>query len=279
MENRNVTEEAKEQFIEDYQDKEGYLCCGKCHTRKEMEIILPFLDGTGESSHRRVGVLCKCESERIEQEKEEIALREHQQTVKRLQSVCFKSQAKTKQTFELATKLPVEILEKAQSFVENWEEMKRENTGLLFWGDVGTGKSYTAACIANALMEQEVPVLMRNMGDFMSGDFEEREELCRSIASYGLVILDDLGMERGTEYGLETAFRVIDARCESRRPTIITTNLTLQDLKNPKDLMHQRIYDRVLEMCTPICFSGESVREDIHKNKKNILQRIFRGGR
>lgn len=170
-------------------------------------------------------------------------------------------------------------MEKAHSYVDNWQEMKRENTGLLFWGDVGTGKSFTAACIANALMEQEVSVLMRNMGDFMSGDFEEREELCRSIASYGLVILDDLGMERGTEYGLETAFRVIDARCESGKPTIITTNLSLQDLKTPKDLMHQRIYDRVLEMCTPICFSGESLREEIHKNKKSILQRIFRGGR
>ena len=132
MENRNVTEEANEQFIEDYQDKEGYLCCGKCHTRKERDIFLPFFDGTGESSRHRVGVLCKCESERIEQEKEEIALREHQQIVKRLQSVCFKSQAKTKQTFELATKIPEEILEKTQSFVDNWQEMKRENTGLLF---------------------------------------------------------------------------------------------------------------------------------------------------
>lgn len=279
MENRNDMEEISENLTEDYHDEEGYLCCGKCHTRKEREIILPFLDGTGQSYHRRVGVLCKCQEERCDQEEKEMAMREHRQAVKRLQSVCFKSQAKTKQTFEAATRIPEEILEKAHSYVDNWQEMKRENTGLLFWGDVGTGKSFTAACIANALMEQEVSVLMRNMGDFMSGDFEEREVLCRSIASYGLVILDDLGMERGTEYGLETAFRVIDARCESGKPTIITTNLSLQDLKNPKDLMHQRIYDRVLEMCTPICFSGESLREEIHKNKKSILQRIFRGGR
>ena len=279
MENRNDMEEISENLTEDYHDEEGYLCCGKCHTRKEREIILPFLDGTGQSYHRRVGVLCKCQEERCDQEEKEMAMREHRQAVKRLQSVCFKSQAKTKQTFEAATRIPEEILEKAHSYVDNWQEMKRENTGLLFWGDVGTGKSFTAACIANALMEQEVSVLMRNMGDFMSGDFEEREELCWSIASYGLVILDDLGMERGTEYGLETAFRVIDARCESGKPTIITTNLSLQDLKTPKDLMHQRIYDRVLEMCTPICFSGESLREEIHKNKKSILQRIFRGGR
>lgn len=279
MENRNDMEEISENLTEDYHDEEGYLCCGKCHTRKEREISLPFLDGTGQSYHRRVGVLCKCQEERCDQEEKEMAMREHRQAVKRLQSVCFKSQAKTKQTFEAATRIPEEILEKAHSYVDNWQEMKRENTGLLFWGDVGTGKSFTAACIANALMEQEVSVLMRNMGDFMSGDFEEREELCRSIASYGLVILDDLGMERGTEYGLETAFRVIDARCESGKPTIITTNLSLQDLKTPKDLMHQRIYDRVLEMCTPICFSGESLREEIHKNKKSILQRIFRGGR
>ena len=81
--------------------------------------------------------------------------------------------------------------------------MKKTNTGFLLWGDSGNGKTHTAACIANALMEKEVSVLMRNMSYFLNAGFEDREEFIRDVQRYGLLIIDDLGMERGTEYGLE----------------------------------------------------------------------------
>ena len=43
----------------------------------------------------------------------------------------------------------------AKQYVEHWDEVKKKGMGMLLWGDVGTGKSYMAACIANALLEQE----------------------------------------------------------------------------------------------------------------------------
>ena len=55
-------------------------------------------------------------------------------------------------------------------------------------------------------------------------------------------------------------YRVINARYESGKPTIFTTNLSLQDLMNPQDMAHKRIYDRVLEMTIPIQFTGPNVR-------------------
>ena len=58
-------------------------------------------------------------------------------------------------------------------------------------------------------------------------------------------------MERGTEYGLEQVFNVIDSRYRSGKPLIVTTNLTLDDLHNPEDTAHSRIYDRLLSMCVP----------------------------
>ncbi len=48
-------------------------------------------------------------------------------------------------------------------------------------------------------------------------------------------------MERGTEYGLEQVFNVIDSRYRSGKPLIVTTNLTLDDLHNPEDTAHSRI--------------------------------------
>ena len=75
-------------------------------------------------------------------------------------------------------------------------------------------------------------------------------------------IIDDLGVERSTEYAMEQMFFVIDSRYRSRRPMIITTNLKLSELKNPPDLVHARIYDRILERCAPILFDGKNFREE-----------------
>ena len=61
---------------------------------------------------------------------------------------------------------------------------------------------------------------------------------------------------------MEQMFFVIDSRYRSRRPMITTTNLKLAELKNPPDLAHARIYDRILERCAPILFAGKNCREE-----------------
>ncbi len=61
---------------------------------------------------------------------------------------------------------------------------------------------------------------------------------------------------------MEQMFTVVDSRYRSRKPMIITTNLTLEEIKNPPDLAHARIYDRILERCAPILFSGKNFRKE-----------------
>lgn len=82
-------------------------------------------------------------------------------------------------------------------------------------------------------------------------------------------------MERDTSYGLEQLYNVIDSRYRSKKPLIVTTNLTLQELQNPEDTAHSRIYDRVLEMCVPIYFSGGSYRKETAQNKLEHLEKIL----
>ncbi len=77
-----------------------------------------------------------------------------------------------------------------------------------------------------------------------------------------LLVIDDLGVERSTEYAMEKMFTVIDSRYRSRKPLIVTTNLKLEEIKNPPDLTHARIYDRILERCAPVLFSGKNFREE-----------------
>jgi len=156
-------------------------------------------------------------------------------------------------------------MKKARNFVDHWEEFRQSGTGLLLWGSVGTGKSFIAGCIANALLDKGVPVLMTNFArllnrltHFHSGD---RTTYIDSLNRYPLLIIDDRGIERNSEFAREQVFSLIDSRCRSGLPMIVTTNLTLDEMRNPADLARARIYDRVLERCMPIRVNDQNIRE------------------
>ena len=87
------------------------------------------------------------------------------------------------------------------------------------------------------------------------------------------MIIDDLGVERNSEYALEIIFSVIDRRIRSGRPLIITTNLPLKEIKSETMLDKRRIYDRILEMCTPMYVGGTSKREMIASMKMRSEER------
>jgi DNA replication protein DnaC len=172
------------------------------------------------------------------------------------------------------------LMPKARKYVQKWDEFKAEDIGLLLFGNVGTGKSFFAGCIANALLDQGIPVLMTSFPKILNtlGTLysDERNTYISSLNEYDLLIIDDLGSERETDYALEQIYSVIDARYRSRKPLIITTNLSLQEMKNyayGNDLRYARIYDRVLEKCQPIAFTGKNYR---HSNAKDAYKKAVR---
>ena len=109
----------------------------------------------------------------------------------------------------------------------------------------------------------------------LAASYKDRNEYISRLCSFPLLILDDFGMERGTEYGLEQVYNVIDSRYRSGKPLIVTTNLTLEELQNPEDTAHKRIYDRVTEMCTPVCFSGVNFRREKAQEKMERLKKLM----
>ena len=256
---------------EDYTGEDGLLYCGKCHTPKQFRMTAPPMEG------RILPCPCQCEKERQEQEAAEQEAQRRRQAVADLKHKGFTDPAMRGWTFANDNgKCPQ--MKHARFYVEHWEQMKMENIGYLLWGGVGTGKSYFAGCIANALMEQEVAVRMTNFAlilNDLTASFEGRNEYISRLCRAPLLILDDFGMERGTEYGLEQVYNVIDSRYRSRRPLIVTTNLSLQDLQHPQDTAHARIYDRLLEMCAPIRFSGENFRRATAQDKLARLKNLM----
>ena len=98
--------------------------------------------------------------------------------------------------------------------------------------------------------------------------------LWTSLCRYPLLIIDDFGMERGTEYALEQIYNIVDSRYRSRKPLIVTTNLTLDEIRHPQDTAHARIYDRLLEMCVPISCIGVSFRKENRTGEAGTAESI-----
>ena len=166
-------------------------------------------------------------------------------------------------------------LAKARGYAQNWDEFKKAGIGLLLFGNVGTGKSYAAGCITNALIDRLESVLFVGMSDVvnrMQGNFgADRDSYMTSLMRPELLILDDLGAERNTSFGKERVFDVINRRRLTGKPMIITTNIPIVTMQKAASLDERRIYDRILEVCVPIRFDGENFRRG---NAKHNLEKV-----
>ena len=145
--------------------------------------------------------------------------------------------------------------------------------------DLFTLVTYTAACIANALLEKELKVKMTNFGTIFDDLYKEddKTEYIRALCRCDLLIIDDLSTERDTPFALECAFKVVDERYRQGKPLIITTNLSVEEMKTAKRIDYQRIYDRILYMCTPVKMTGDNLRIKKRKIKYRDAAKLLKG--
>lgn len=243
---------------DEYIVNDGLIYCSKCHTPRQKR-----LEVSGKTIEPRC--MCACQTEDYDRREQERKHREFLDMVAKNRSIGLPDPGLRKHTFENDLGYNPKQIRMAKRYVQHWEEMQKNSTGLLLWGDVGTGKSFIAGCIANALLDKGVPVIMTNFArllnkltDMYAGD---RNAYIDSFKRYPLMIIDDLGVERNSEFAREQVFSVIDSRYRSELPMIVTTNLTLEELQHPEDLSRSRIYDRVLERCLPIRINDQNIRE------------------
>lgn len=259
---------------ETHYEKDGHIYCKTCNERIDGRSI-PMLD-------KKLMIIrnaCKCDRERKEQEE----LREKQIEQNRLRQNCFISKNQIAYTFDnIDENTDKDIIKKVKNYVKYFEEMRKDNVGLLLYGNVGSGKTYIACSIANAIItEYSYKVKMRNfaqiLNDLQKGGFNlDRNEYIEQITSPTLLILDDFGIERNTEYALEQIYNVINARYLKARPTIITTNINFKDIeKEQEDIMLGRIYSRIIEMCLPLRVTGLDRRKIQSKEKLKKAQNLI----
>ncbi len=257
---------------------DNLLYCILCHTPIEKRIERQLEGKYSIFKDGKYSVPCKCRSEQITKRREQDEKLRHEKAVESLKNQGFKDRKMIEWTFKNDNGTTPNI-STAKKYVENFAKMKDDNIGLLLWGDVGTGKSFFASCIANSLIEQEIRVIMTNFAYVLNELLDlqtNKNEYINTLNRNTLVIIDDFGAERNTPYALEQLYNVIDSRYTSNKPLIVTTNLTLAELHDKNlDTQYRRLYDRILEMCVPIQFQGTSKRNENAKSKLNIAKELL----
>lgn len=256
--------------------KDGHAYCKTCHERKDGEVKslmdMKFIFKNN----------CKCDRERFEKQKQ----REKEQEIERLKRSCFISMSQWAYTFDNYKGETDKSYTIAKNYVKEYEQMKKENIGLLFCGTVGSGKTYLACCIANALIEEYmIRVKIRNfaqiINDLQKSGFDlDKNDYIESLTNVSVLILDDLGIERDTSYAKEQVYNIVNSRYLKQKPTIFTTNLPYEKIQNSDyGVEYERIYSRIIEMCIPIKVMGEDFRKRLQKEKlKQNKERLLKGG-
>lgn len=256
--------------------QDGLWYCGKCHTAKQKIINIPSMN----VQNRKVWILCECEAQKAEQERKR---QEYVEKMHRIDQMKMSSMMPGKYRTAVFSTYKVRkenerAFRIAQKYVESFREMEKKNQGIMFYGPIGTGKSHTAACIANALMENEISVIMTSfvkiLQDVQSIDMNESEYIA-GLDSARLLIIDDLGAERNTDYALEKVYNIIDSRVRSNKPMILTTNLRVGEMMEIQDIRYKRIYDRIFEVCYPVEVNGPSFRVREAAERQEAMRRLF----
>jgi DNA replication protein DnaC len=252
----------------EYIDEEGMARCSVCHERVEYIARVPALN-----IERKVRCICSC----IQKERDSYKEVERQQDMRRRRMKCFAESSMEEWTFANDDMSNAGITAAMKNYVKHFEKFKAEGRGLLLYGSVGTGKTYHAACIANALIDEGYTVKMTNFARIANELFsvDDKNEYIDSLNRCSLLILDDLGAERNTEYMQEQVFNVIDARYRSGLPFIVTTNLSGDELKKTSDITSTRIYDRVMERCHPVKVEGVSRRRNKLKESYSDTSKLL----
>ena len=250
----------------DYYDDEGFLVCGNCHTRRHVEVNMPDLKAVPFDPKKKVRVKmpvsCRCRAERRKQEEQMLmqdremraaqALKQQSLMDERLRDISFDGFQQTKDN--------AYNLKLCLRYAKHFDEMLAKNQGLLFYGGVGTGKTFAAACIANHLLSQRVPVVMTSfvkLLETMQGFSEDDSALIARLNRAKLLIIDDLGTELSNSFTTSQLFLCLNERILRQKSTIISTNLNMNQVA---DIYSERVLSRISNSYTIIKLFGDDIR-------------------
>lgn len=157
-------------------------------------------------------------------------------------------------------------VERVEAYLREWEEHREAGRGLFFCGEVGAGKTHLAVAVMNELMQRKrvpslfvtVPELLDNLRGTYNDPGKNLDEWMDVVKNADLLVLDDLGSERPTEWVRERLFVIVNHRYREALPTVFTSNIGPEEL--PAQL-GARTASRVIAMCEGVKLDGGDYRE------------------
>lgn len=173
---------------------------------------------------------------------------------------CFNDLAYRNMTFARDDR-PEHLLSKAaRVYAENFQPAMEQH-GIMFTGNVGTGKTFYACCIANAVIDRGCTAWVTTLQPLVRAlcSYEAAEKILAKIRKVDLLVLDDLGSTALNDFTTDKIFEIVDERYRSGKPLIVTTNLD-PDSSWKSNIGMRRIFDRLRERCRHVVMDGESRR-------------------
>lgn len=252
------------------------MICNKCGEPQQKEINILGVS-------RIVPVLCKCKKETMQLQEQEAKAREKQDKLRQLFTNSLMDKKFSNETFENwdFNKGSQKMHNLGIKYCERFQEAKKEGLGFLFYGKPGNGKTFLSNCIANRLLSKMNPVicvsinalLERIRKTYSKWGQEGEDTILSALSMADLLIIDDLGTEQDTDWSRSKIYNIIDNRYRNGLPMIISTNKSIEQLKN---MYHERTIDRLLEICTPIFNDSKSIRTEQAKRNTDLLKDILR---
>lgn len=265
---QNLQSLAKIEVQDDEYVKEDVIYCNKCDTPRTTVIEVL-------GNKRVVRCICKCQEEARDKEEKMRKEIEKQVRIAKLQESSLLSDRYKNVTFDNCktgeNKSFDEAFVRCKRYCENSNEILANGFGIYLWGDKGTGKTHLTSCMANELIKQYKQVLFTNFFEISKSiratfkGIGNEIDLINKIANVDFLFIDDLGTEKVTKEGEDTwlqdkIFEVINKRYNNMKPTIFTSNYSLQQLVQERGLLDKTV-DRILEMSTAIMkIEGKSNR-------------------
>lgn len=215
-----------------------------------------------------IPALCDCERKSAEEQALDIKAQAIKQMLDSKRKACFRFPAMYEMNFSNSENGNAKAEEYAHRFVDMVSHEKAHRFGMVLSGPAGTGKTFLAACIANAIIDKRLSckfTKISEVSDSITDDYGKSADVINALCSYDCVILDDFGADISNDKLRSRAYEIIDALYMSNTPFIITTNLSPDKMTADRDNFNVRTYSRIFGACVVLSLAGHDRRRDESK--------------
>jgi DNA replication protein DnaC len=222
--------------------------------RCDCQQSIEYWDKVDEEAERRMAIMA-------EQQRQE-GLKKLAEKLFSMSKMGARFRSRTFDNFEVA-KENKPAYEALKVYANHFKSFKIKGIGYMLNGPYGTGKTHLAAALAIELINKGTPVIFGTLINLLGkikqtydGNWtqENESEILNAYSTVDLLIIDDLGKEKASEWSIEKLFSIINTRYENNLPVVITTNYSMETLINKLTVNNnsdvaESIVSRLHEMC------------------------------